>query len=280
MNFQAALAAANEAARALAGGVSTCPVEKTGLIVLVYGGDNDDALPNVRVTVDGNPMDTGANGLARFIPIVEGDHTVHVVRPDGSPELIAPDDEQVQVNRAECPIRALHMPTGVIPRIKLVWDHDDSPVAGVEFEIKKSGAPKRTTSDLGIATWDQRLRPYFYDIQAVFPGGVSYLVFDRGTATSRVDLSLPPPQTLKIKRSLVTFHVQKQVGAAVEELVDARVKLRDPEQERPTAIEVAKSVAKFVIPVGKPEQLKTCDVVSLTPDTTDAVYEVVEVTSV
>ncbi|MFP2905291.1 hypothetical protein ACLESD_09585 [Pyxidicoccus sp. 3LFB2] len=254
-------------------------VEKTGLIVLVYGGDTGDALPGVRVMVDGRPMETGENGLARFIPCEAGEHTVSAVRPEGMPELVAPDDERVEVEPGQCPICALHMPRGVTPSIRILWAHDDHAVAGVELELKKSGAPKCTTTELGTATWAQHVRPYSYDVQAVFPDGAPYLLFDGAVAVNSVDLLLRPAHTLKIKRSPVTFRVQQQVGGAVEELVDARVKLRDLAQDAATALEVGQALAKFVIPVVKVEQQKTCEVESLTPDASDAVYEVVEVTS-
>jgi hypothetical protein len=279
MNFELAKRAADEDARSLANGAATCPIQKTGLIVLVYGGDRDDALPGVSVTVNGKLVVTDPSGLARFIPIAAGDHTVHADRPEGSPELIAPDDEHTTVTLGQCPICPLHMPTGVIPEITILWAHDDHAVEGVEIEIEKSGAPKRTTSDVGIATWVQRVRPYRYDIKTVFPDGAAYLLFDGVPAVNWVDLSTGPRHTLKIKRNLVTFRVQKQVGAAVEELADARVKLKDPEKELATALKVGQAIAEFAIPIVKPDQKKTCEVVSLTPDTTDAVYEVVEVIS-
>lgn len=281
MNFQQARAAAEEAARGLASGVASCPsTERTGLIVLVYGGADGDALTGVPVSVNGGaPRPTDESGLARFIPIAAGDHTVHADRPEGAPELLMPSDEPAVVLLGQCPICMLHIPAGVIPELTILWAHDDGPVANVELEIQGSGAPKRSTTELGVATWVLGVRPGPYDVVATFPDGASYLLFQGAVASRRVDLSTAR-HTLKIKRNLVTFRVQKQVGAAFEELVDARVKLREPDKELTTALDGGQALAKLTIPVVRADQPLTCEVVSLTPDATDDVYEVVEVTSV
>lgn len=282
MNFAQARALAEETAKALADGAATCEErERTGLIVLVYGGAGagDQALAGVPVSIDGGePVPTDESGLARFIPLAAGPHTVHADRPGSAPELLVPDDAAVSVVTGTCSICMLRMPAGVVPELTIQWAHDDAPVPHVELEIVASGAPKRTTTELGVATWTQGIPPAAYDVEAVFPDGAKYLLYQGGVASKRVDLTTCS-HTLRIKRQLLTFRVQRQDGAALEELVDARVKIAEPNEELTTALVEAQAIAKLAIPVVRTDQPVVRKVVSLTPDATDAAYEVVEITS-
>lgn len=278
MNFLLAKQAADEASRQVVNGVGECPLQKTGLIVLVFGGDDDSSLTGVQVTANGQDV-TDGSGLARFIPIPPATYTVSAARPQDRPALIAPEPEQVIVKAGQCPVVALHMPTGIVPEITLLWAHDNSGVRDAEVELAKSGAPKKTTTEAGIAAFGVRVRPYRFDVKVTFADGHKYLLFEGDTDVKSVLITGDGKRTLKIKRNRIKFHVVKQVGANVEELVGAKVKAKGPDAEGTTALEGMQAVTTIDIPVTERDQKTIFPVDSLTPDATDDLYEVVEVTS-
>lgn len=189
--------------------------------------------------------------------------------PVGSKTVTLPDADKSLV---ELEIKAKE----VIPEIEIRWAHDNSAAPDTEVAILQSGADKRTTDLTAWAKWAQSVRCASYGIDAVSADGDHYVLFREDAATKSVDLTKGPKHSFKIKRNLVNFHVQQQVPGAVEEMVGARVKIKSPALEKATALSEAKALAKFVIPVVREDQKATVEVVCLTPDDTDAVFELIE----
>jgi hypothetical protein len=165
----------------------------------------------------------------------------------------------------------------VVPQIELRWADDNSAAPDFEVAILNSGADKRTTDHTAWAKWAQSVRCASYSIDAVSPEGDHYVLFQNDSAKKSVDLTQGPRHSFRIKRIRVSFHVQEQVPGAVNELVGARVKLKTPSLEKATELSETKALAKYVIPVVAENQKTTVEVVSLTPDGTDAMFEVIEV---
>lgn len=186
IDFDAARRAADALANDIASrnGVEYCPIEKTGLIVLVYGGVDDDAIPDIRVTVGDSQIHTSANGIAHFI-VGAGSHTVKVISPEDSRNLIPPDHQLCQVKLNDCLVLPMRM------------------------------------------------------------------------------------------QSAVTFRVQKMVGGSATEFEGARLTLKDL-VEGATVLKNAQALVTFVIPKPQPGQEKSCEVLWLSPDGTDDIYEVEE----
>jgi hypothetical protein len=165
----------------------------------------------------------------------------------------------------------------VVPEIEIRWADDNSAAPDMLVAILESGADKRNTDRTAWAKWAQGIRCASYGVDAVSADGDHYVLFRDDAATKSVDLTKGPKHSFKIKRYPVSFRVQKQVAGAVEELVGARVKIKAPDLEKATELSEAKAIAKFVIPVIQEDQKATVEVVSLAPDDTDAVFEVIEV---
>jgi hypothetical protein len=279
VNFAAAKDLADEESRGLTDGSASCPLEKTGLIVLVYGDEGDVALEKIKVTASGAEKPTDEKGLARYIPTAVKTYTVHAAVPEGRDDLIAPKDEEVEVEEGKCPVCVLHMPKGVKPQITILWSHDDSAVPRAQVELVESGAPTTPTNGDGLAAFGKLVALGTYGVKVTFEDGKAYVLFDAGSAVTTVAVQGDGKKTLKIKRQTVTFHVVEQVGKDVKELVGAKVKLEAPVVEGTTALESEEAITKLVLPVVEPEPKDTCKVASLAPDGTDDAYEVVEVTS-
>jgi DUF971 family protein len=279
MNFQLAKALAEETARGVAEGASTCPLEKTGLIVLVHGGEPDDGLDKVAVSAGGAAGKTDENGLARYIPIAPKEYTVHATRPENRDDLIEPEDVNILVSQGQCPVCVLHMPKGVKPEITILWAHDDSAVGQAQVQLVKSGAPAKPTNEHGVAAIGKLVPVGPYDLQVTFQDGHKYVLFEGNSPVTSVAVQGDGRKTLKIKRRTVEFHLVQQVGAGAVALEGAKVKLKEPAIEGTTALADTKAVTKLVVPVVKPDQKDVCEVDSLTPDGSDAAFEVLEVTS-
>jgi len=279
MKYAQALQEAKRAVTTL--GISQCPLaQKTGLIALVFGGDDDSALANVVVTVGTTRIPTDARGIAMFVPLPTGRHTVHADCPGNPTTLVAPKDESAQVDEGKCPVVPLHMPTGVTPELKVAWAHDKAAVAGVEIELVESGAPKKTTTQAGVAKWDRLLPPSRFTVTPTFPDGKHYLLFDTaGRVVNSIDLKAGASQTFEIKRQRVTFRVQRLTGGVLQEVEGATIKLKVPATQVTTALSNTQAVAELIIPVEQRDQATTWEVESLTPDASAAIYEVVEVTT-
>lgn len=187
----------------------------------------------------------------------------------GSKTVTLPDADKSLV---EVEIKAKE----IVPEIEIRWADDNSPAPDIEVAILRSGADKRNTDKTAWAKWVKSIRCASYDIDAVSADGDHYVLFQNDSPKKSADLTQGPKHSFKIKRNLVSFHVQQQVPGAIEEMAGAKVKIKSPALEKATVLLDAKALAKFVIPVIQEDQKATVEVLSLTPDDTDAVFELIE----
>jgi hypothetical protein len=280
MNYMEALEGANADAEdfVLAGGVATCPIKTTGLIVVAYREDTNEVIPGAGVTVGTDWIRADEQGQAKFLPTIAGPKHIKVSAPLTSETRGLGDTEiDMRVMQGSCAVCPVGLPIWAHPEIKLAWLGDGTGVAGVKVELSGGGAihtfPALTKSD-GVAAWKaDGIKPGPYDCSFTFAGGVKYLVHDGGgTALDKVTVTLGPrdaPFTFKIRKSWVKLAVAcEKVGE-----LDAELKLKAI--AAPIKLEKGRGVVevKDVAVVGK---ALTCEIESFAPDG-DGVYELVEV---
>jgi hypothetical protein len=282
MDLQAAMALANEKSTLVtSNGKTTCPKKKTGLIVLVYGGANDEPLKDVKVKVTGPSKKTDKNGIVKYHPLKAGDYTVVATKPDDA--YITPLDEDQSVALGSCPVVMMHIPIGVCPKITIKWDDDKSAVPNVELALDERGGGKykfkETTSNAGIATRaGASYPPYRYEHKATLDGTVVPLWKDDGQEVGWVDLADGAEHTFYLKRRKMKLRVQVQEGAETKELAGAKVKIKNRNKEETTALVNDQALLEFT-QIVLPDKEKSCEIAELTPDGTEDVYEVMEVAS-
>jgi hypothetical protein len=73
----------------------------------------------------------------------------------------------------------------------------------------------------------------------------------------------------------ITFRIQEKIAGKFEELIGAKVKVKLPDEEKPTALDDNKALAKFETMIASRNVPSTTNL-SLTPDDKDDVYEFIE----
>jgi len=281
MDLKAAMAQANQDAENYKDGKgeTTCPKGKSGLIVVVYGDEKGEALKDVDVKAGDRKAKTGPDGLAKYLPIDEGAHKVHVDRPAGNDMLLSPQDVTVQVRKGACGVCPVEIPVGARPELHVMWAHDSKGIEGVEAKLKTgekvAHAYSAKTGSDGMTQWTEKepIPAGSYGIAFAFPKDAKYKVFDQDDKpVETIEAAGRRRLIFRVHKGWAKVHVVQDVAGKAEG-VAADLKIKTPDQ----TVKIAKDqgiVEVRDLPVEPPQ----FEVASLTPDPsgTDA-YEVIEV---
>lgn len=309
MNFAAAKELADENATAFTvDGQSKCPLKGTGLIVLVYRQDDQDALGNalVAATEKPKPRDEGSDGeaaeppspatstttddgLAKFLPLAPKTYVVGVQKltdPDGL--LVAPTAVEKAIAEHTCPVHSVEVPVWGRPTIELLWKHDDEKVEGAKLALDTGKYDLGTTAADGLAKWTGKdpIKPAEYPCTIDVGGTACQLFSDDGASEIKPPkVTVPSGKkklTFKVRRpSWVKLAVVRPKGTGTEAVLDAELKITWDDRSV-KAFKTAKGAEDAVLAdvkdVAVTSSPPTCEVVSL--DIADGeTYEVVGVTS-
>jgi len=264
--------------------VLACPLEKGAIWVHVVDENGDDVPDGIVATVD-KQQRTTEGGFAAWDPLPEGKYVLELIKiPAKFHPLSDNKAEGVQVRKGQITSvefvleRIVEMTVIVRVGEALVsledMDVDFARVVsahkGKAKTVKYTGVPfkdlRKGKHTVNLTLTDKQKEKYWLD----------------GDVSQTKDLSFGADNTVMFTLQEITFletifHVQEQTGAALKELTGAKVKIKAPAKEETTALKEAKALAMFSIPVTNRTPPTSIDVLALTPDTTDAVYEVAEV---
>lgn len=263
--------------------VLACPLAKGAIWVHVID-DNGDDVPEIPATVLGTEKKTKA-GFASWDPLDEKPHdvTVGTLPPEFWP-LAVTAAKGVPVRKGE--ITSVQFVLERIAEMTVVVKEAEKPESLKDIQVDVTRvAPRETTGGKTLATTGAKfpkLHKGDYTVKITLSEEQLKTHWIDGVAEQTRDVLLHDPNKVVFTLQLViwvdvNFRVQLLTGEALSELTGAKVKLKDPDLEKPAALLEEKAVAKFSMPLVGREERAPVELLTLTPDDTDAVYEVVEI---
>jgi hypothetical protein len=264
-----------------------CPVPMGAIWIHVIDDDGED-VPGISAIAVKTEKVTKA-GFASWDPLPADTYEVQVVKLSEDFLPLAVDTaENVQVRRGE--ITSVQFMLERALQMKVIVKVGDKPASIEDIQVDVTGKyptdkqDGKTVKDVGatfsklhkgsytatITLNEEQKKKYWIDGDATKPCEVAY------RKPNEVVFTLQLIVVLK-----VSFHVQEKIAGKFEELAGARVKLKEPDVEKSTALQDTKAIAEFEVKVASREPKTTVEVVSLMPDDKDEdVYEVISLVTV
>jgi len=264
--------------------ILACPLQKGAIWVHVVDENGDDVPDGIVARVD-KQLKTTEAGFAAWDPLPEDRYELELVNiPAKFHPLSQNKAEGVQVRKGQITSvefaleRTVEM--AVVVRVgESVLSIEDMDVDFARAASEHSGKGK-TSKDTGTSFKDLRKGQHTVNLTLTDKQKEKYWLDGDASQTKHISHGVDNTVTFTLREITFLetfFHIQVQDGKALKELTGAKVKIKAPEKEEATELKEAKAVAKFSVPVTSRTPPTSVDVLALTPDTTDAVYEVIEV---
>jgi len=267
--------------------VLSCPLAKGAIWVHVIDDDGEDVPDAIPATVAGTEKSTVA-AFASWDPLDDAKkYRVAIgTLPDAFLPLAVTTAEDVVVRKGE--ITSVQFVLERAAKMTVIVKAGDAPgsiedikidVAATETADKRTGKTVKTT---GAPFTKLRKGPHTVTFTLDEPQKKKYWI--DGDATKTWNVVPTGPNIVEFTLQLITkielkFHIQEKIPTGLKELEGAKIKLKEPAEEKTAALDETKAIAKFEIVVASKTPQSAVDVLSLTPDGTDAMYEVVEIVS-
>jgi len=263
-----------------------CPVPKGAIWVHVIDDDGED-VPGIPSTVAGKEKKTKA-GFAGWDPLDDNSyHNVEIGKlPDDFLPLAITTAKDVRVRKGE--ITSVQFVLERAAQMKVIVRVGDQSGSVEDIQIDVAGkypSDKRdgkTVKDTGALF--EKLHKGEYTATITLDEDQKKKYWIDGDASKSCDVAARNPNEVVFTLQLIiilkiAFRIQQKIAAKFEELAGARVKLKDPAVEKTATLKENKALAEFEVMHASREPKTTVDLVSLTPDDTDAVYEFISLES-
>ena len=267
--------------------VLSCPLAKGAIWVHVIDDDGEDVPDAIPATVAGARKSTAA-AFASWDPLDDAKkYNVAIgTLPAAFLPLAVTTAEDVVVRKGE--ITSVQFVLERAAKMNVIVKAGDTPgsieditvnVAATETPdkrnsktVKTDGAPftklRKGPHTVTFTLDETQKKKYWIDGDAAKTWNVVH------TGPNNVEFTLQLITKVELK-----FHIQEKIPTGLKELEGAKIKLKEPAEEKTAALDEAKAIAKFEIVVASKTPQSAVDVLSLTPDGTGAMYEVVEIIS-
>jgi hypothetical protein len=263
--------------------VLDCPLAKGAIWVHVID-DNGDDVPDIPASILGGVKPTKA-GFASWDPLEDTPHDVTIGRlPVEFWPLAVVTAEKVPVRKGE--ITSVQFILERVAEMNVIVREGEKPdsVKDIQVDVTRV-APKESTRGTTLAVTGAKfpkLHKGDHTVKITLTKEQQDQYWIDGAAEKSRDVLLHNLNKVEFTLQLVVwleviFRVQLVKAGTATELTGAKVKLKEPDEEKAAELAEEKAVAKFKAKQTGREEKPPVEVVSLTPDGTADMYEVVEI---